>query len=162
MSDVKIRDGAAVGSVATTDEFEVDTGVNTHQKATAQQIVKGGQQTGNWTPTDASGAALSLTTGASNYVKVGRMVFAWFSITYPVTADGTTSKIGGLPFTSEAVGLNVQPVMLAYTETASAIYGRVLNNTTTLQFSDSAGTTPTNATMSAKLIRGMAIYSTTS
>ena len=113
---------------------------------------------GTWTPIDASGAALSLTTSASTYIKIGSMMFASFSITYPVTADGTTMKLGGLPCTAEAVGANVMPVSIAYTETTSAAYGRVLNNTTTFQVADAAGTTPTNATMSAKLLRGMAIY----
>lgn len=62
---------------------------------------------GTWTPNDQSGASLSLTndTGSGNpfgsYVKMGQMVFQAHNIKYPVTANGSTAKIGGFPFTTE-------------------------------------------------------------
>jgi hypothetical protein len=63
---------------------------------------------GDWTPVDSSGAGLTLknpddhTNGAKGrYVKIGRMVYQAHKIEYPVTADGSTAKIGGFPFTTE-------------------------------------------------------------
>lgn len=62
---------------------------------------------GTWTPNDQSGASLALTndSGSGNpfgsYVKIGQMVFQAHNIKYPVTADGSTAKIGGFPFTTE-------------------------------------------------------------
>jgi hypothetical protein len=54
---------------------------------------------GNWTPIDASGAGLVLTIGAvSSYIKVGRLVYINFFITFPATVNGSLAKIGGLPF----------------------------------------------------------------
>jgi hypothetical protein len=58
---------------------------------------------GTWTPTDASGATLSLTINSASYVRVGSLVNLFCSITYPTTADVTNSKIGGFPFTSGSV-----------------------------------------------------------
>jgi hypothetical protein len=55
---------------------------------------------GSVTFTDTSGATLSLTTNAGKYTKIGRHVFVTGKITYPVTASGAVSMIGGLPFTS--------------------------------------------------------------
>jgi hypothetical protein len=55
---------------------------------------------GTWTPTDASGAGLTLVVTIANYTKVGRIVTAHCQITYPTTASGASAIIGGLPFTS--------------------------------------------------------------
>lgn len=58
---------------------------------------------GTWTPTDASGAGLSFTTTfTAEYVKLGQLVFVNAAFTYPATADGSSAKVGGLPFTSSA------------------------------------------------------------
>jgi len=53
---------------------------------------------GTWTPTDASGASLSFSTGPAYYTKVGRLVTASFIVTYPATASGATANIS-LPIT---------------------------------------------------------------
>lgn len=55
---------------------------------------------GTWTPTDGSGAGLTLTTVSANYTKVGRNVTISAFVTYPATASGAASKISGLPFTT--------------------------------------------------------------
>jgi hypothetical protein len=58
---------------------------------------------GTWTPSDGSGAGLVFTiTGTSTYTKIGRLVTAICDVTYPITVDGTTSLVGGLPFTTAA------------------------------------------------------------
>lgn len=59
---------------------------------------------GTWTPIDASGAGLTLTTADCIYTKIGRQVICKGSITYPVTASGAGASIGGLPFASGAYG----------------------------------------------------------
>jgi hypothetical protein len=50
---------------------------------------------GTWTPTDASGAGLTLTVGATpRYVKIGRLVFFNVEvITYPSTANGSGASV---------------------------------------------------------------------
>ena len=55
---------------------------------------------GTWTPTDQSGAGLSLSVTGAVFTRIGRMVFARaHSIVFPTTSDTSTAYIGGLPFT---------------------------------------------------------------
>jgi len=53
---------------------------------------------GPWTPTDDSGATLSLTTYNCTYIKIGKKVFIEGAIYFPSTADARDIKIGGLPY----------------------------------------------------------------
>jgi hypothetical protein len=57
------------------------------------------EATGTWTPTDQSGASLSFAAVNCRYVKIGNMVHAYGTLTYPATANGSAALIGGLPFT---------------------------------------------------------------
>jgi len=54
---------------------------------------------GTWTVTDASGAGLTLVTATGFYTKIGRVVYWQANVDYPVTADVSSSLLGGLPFT---------------------------------------------------------------
>lgn len=52
-----------------------------------------------WTPTDGSGAGLTLTVTSAGYRKIAtNLVWCRLHISYPVTADATASQIDGLPF----------------------------------------------------------------
>lgn len=57
---------------------------------------------GTWTPSDGSGATLSLTNATGRYTTIGRVVTASFSFSYPSTADASAAKINGLPFATPA------------------------------------------------------------
>jgi hypothetical protein len=52
-----------------------------------------------WTPNDQSGASLTFTSVSGHYTKIGNLVTATFSVTYPSTASGVGARIS-LPFTS--------------------------------------------------------------
>lgn len=52
----------------------------------------------DWTPTDASGASLSLTITNAKFHKVNGVLKIWADITYPATASGASAKLGGIPF----------------------------------------------------------------
>jgi hypothetical protein len=52
---------------------------------------------GTWTVVDKSGASLSLTTNASKYIKIGKMVYAFADVTFPATSS-TASVNLSLPF----------------------------------------------------------------
>lgn len=111
-----------------------------------------------WTPTDASGAALTFTGVAANYIQVGPLVFAWAALTYPATADGSSAAIGGLPVTvaNQNYAQNIiQP--------AGAPAGTVLqpqkNTSTAFFWSNSAlATRKTNAQMTGVAISFLLIY----
>jgi hypothetical protein len=57
-------------------------------------------EVGTWTPTDVSGAGLSFSTSAGQYVKIGKFVYLFFRVVFPATANASGAAIGGMPFTS--------------------------------------------------------------
>lgn len=104
---------------------------------------------GTWTPTDASGAGLSLTVaGTPWYVKVGQLVTASFQVAFPVTGSGADALIGGLPFTIANLSNVAGSVGLATVATGMNVLGVV--NATSLQLRNPAGGARyTNAQLSA-------------
>lgn len=116
--------------------------------------------TGNWTPADASGAALSLTVStAGKYAKIGPMVFATAGITYPSTASGLATLISGLPYVSDVQGA----LTIYYTTYGSAdITGLVVASASQIAFYNHTGVALTNANLSLKGVFFMAMYRTAS
>jgi hypothetical protein len=57
------------------------------------------QMAGSWTPVDGSAAGLVLTSAQGWWVRMGELVIAMGTATYPATANGADAVIGGLPFT---------------------------------------------------------------
>ena len=115
---------------------------------------------GTWTPNDQSGAGLSFTVNGGNYVKIGKMVYASFSIVYPTTASSAGSMIGGLPFASSnfssASGSGFGGT-IGYTDyTTTSINLLVLSTSTT--FAPHSAANITNVALSTKSLRGTIIY----
>ena len=75
---------------------------------------------GTWTPSDASGAGLTLVTNASSYTKIGRLCYIYAYTTYPSTASGSTQVVGGLPFTAKAGQTYAQLAVRVTSDTVSA------------------------------------------
>jgi hypothetical protein len=117
---------------------------------------------GTWTPTDASGAGLSLTVaGTSTYTKIGRVVNACCHVAYPSTANTSNASIGGLPFTVANTGsINMQGGIIANTNRGIAIYVMAIQADTRVAFTDVSDVNQTNANMSTKTIRFTAVYIT--
>lgn len=111
---------------------------------------------GSWTPTDASGAALSLTTSAG-YTQIGNIIFAYAQVTYPATADGSIAQIGGLPVASANTAYAKQGMMTISTG-ATAKFIQVNQNATTISPLTAAAGTVTNAQMSSTTIVFTIIY----
>jgi hypothetical protein len=70
------------------------------QNASANVNTLDDYEEGTWTPSDGSGAGLTLTVDHATYTKVGNRVSGQALITYPVTGSGAGSQISGLPFAS--------------------------------------------------------------
>jgi len=51
-----------------------------------------------WTPIDGSAAVLTFTSASGVYTKIGRLVTAACTLTYPSTAGANAAYIAGLPF----------------------------------------------------------------
>jgi hypothetical protein len=105
---------------------------------------------GTWTPTDASGAGLTLTSQSGVYTKIGNTVYFNCVAQYPVTADASLFKIGGLPFAPNTDG----GASVGYTTyaTAGALFVQVSNAVNGLRLLTTSGAFLTNADMSNALI----------
>ncbi|HEX4860858.1 MAG TPA: hypothetical protein VFV07_06445 [Rhizomicrobium sp.] len=113
----------------------------------------------SWTPTDNSGASLSFTSVSANYTQIGNMVYAYFSLTYPSTASGSSASIAGLP-----VAVPNQP----YAQTPAAIWASggsnaallvpTQNTSTAAWINHATGAALTNANLSTLTLRGLLIY----
>ena len=116
---------------------------------------------GTWTPTDASGAALSLTGTSTNcfYTKIGNQVTCIFSVTYPSTVSAASAILGGLPFTSKNTGNSVAGGITTYISNGSVIVFLISSNDTTINIRSISGISGvTNASLSTAQIRGIVQY----
>ena len=112
---------------------------------------------GTWTPTDASGAGLSITFNNASYTKIGRLVYIRCStIVYPSTADGSLANIGNLPFTNASgdvgggalVSIDAQAQRILVSGSGIFIYANATDSSST------------NANLSGATIYGLcAVYS---
>lgn len=76
---------------------------------------------GTWTPTDGSGAGLTLTVnGTATYTRIGRQVTVIGSVTYPNTANTANMIISGLPY-AVAAGTYASIGSIGYTSIATTV-----------------------------------------
>lgn len=148
--DVTLSTGNLIPSTAAKG---VNFTANTPAAGMTSQLLNAYEE-GTWTPTDASGAGLSLTLGTCVYTKIGRQVTAVFDITFPVTADVNTQLLGGLPF-STATG--VYGGCPTYTTHSVAL--NLLAFSTNVSFRQAAGgSNNSNAAYSGNIVRGVITY----
>jgi len=102
---------------------------------------------GTWTPTDASGASLSITVNAAYYTKIGRTINFYLDVTYPSTANASNAYLS-IPFTATSdggggIGYND----IAY---ATQLFVNVASSIQVVRLLTNAGLTLTNAALSTK------------
>jgi len=119
-------------------------------------------EVGTWTPTDASGAALTFSTAVGLYVKIGRLVWITVNLVYPTTANASTAQVS-LPFTAVTTSA-IQALSLSYSSVSVAIIPNVFTNSTTRFNGGLNGATlgVTNAVMSAQQTQYTGIYQSAS
>lgn len=104
-----------------------------------------------WTPTDNSGASLTLT-GSARYTKIGKMVTAIFRMSYPTTASANQISIAGLPVAASAnyPGGNTiaGSCYIIGGATNVLLAPIILASGTTLSFINNIAVVPTNVTLS--------------
>lgn len=112
--------------------------------------------TGTFTPTDVSGAGLSLLGAAATYIKIGKRLFVDLALQYPSTANGTANRIGGFPFT-------VGSVSGAGFRIGNATYNimRADSGNSYIQVADGTGTPLLNSALSGTFVVGPVSYFTT-
>jgi hypothetical protein len=104
---------------------------------------------GTWTPSDGSGAGLSLSTSFSIYTKVGRLVTCSAKIVYPSTASTASTQINGLPFTSSS---NNHAVSTMFTDSGTYFSNIVVESVAYLLPHNLTATRLTNVNLSGKVI----------
>ena len=150
------------GNLVLANAAGIDFSATADSSGTATSELLDDYEEGTWTPTDASGGGLSLTVVAAAcvYTKIGRLVHANLSVTYPTTSDGNRASIGGLPFTSINASVANFGAIFAYT-TYSDTWTTIVNtNATDTEFYKAGGADLTNANLTAKAIRMCIIYMT--
>jgi hypothetical protein len=107
---------------------------------------------GTWTPT---GNGVTLSAASGSYTKIGRMVYASFTATWPTTANTGNARIQGLPFsTTVNAGFALQ-----YSDYSTNYFGTLASSGSPLfDFYSAAGSLLTNANFSTKNVRGIYIY----
>ena len=111
---------------------------------------------GTWTPTDASGAGLTLSGTNTRYTKVGNIVVACAEIVYPSTANGSAAKIGGLPFTNS--GSSTWGGFQRYTNKSLAFTFAIVPGNTIVDIYKLDGNAVSNANLSAGRADLVVIY----
>jgi hypothetical protein len=112
---------------------------------------------GSWTPVDASGAGLVFTGVSANWTRVGNMIYAYASLTYPATANGANAALSGLPVTAAAPAYG-QQCSLTYTTVATAVHMRAANGGVGITPYNATGGNITNTAMSGAPIQFICIY----
>ena len=121
---------------------------------TSNPALAGSTACTSWTPTDQSGASLTFTGVSAQYCRIGNLIYAYGTLTYPSTADATNAKVSlpvAVPNQSYAAvssgpsGVAVAAVLKAVQNTSTAV---ILGNT---------GNAETNVTLSLKTITFMLI-----
>jgi hypothetical protein len=114
-----------------------------------------------WTPADASGAGLSFSNVDAAYQTIGNFVHAYFSLTYPATADGTLTLIGGLPINAVNGNRGNVACVLQNDTVSFLTFGVMVKNTKTFGIWSASAGHFTNANLSTHTFSGIIIYPTT-
>ncbi len=116
------------------------------------------QSTGNWTPTDGSGAGVALTGVSANYQIHGNMCFAYFLFTYSANGSAAGAAItlpvacAGSNYGGPATPLDI------HGGTAPAYIRPLLGTGVASFFSPTSGIQITNTSLGGITVSGVVIY----
>ncbi len=160
-ADVPTLNQSTSGNAATATALQnartID-GVSFNGTANIQTATSGTSDYTNtaWTPADGSGASLTFSAVNASYTKIGNMVFAYFTLTYPVTANGSNALISGLPVAVPTATYSEAPGTCW--GASFAIVGYPNRNSSTFFILKSAGGIAKNSDLSAATINCMLVY----
>ena len=99
------------GAVVLQGGTQAATGVGiafpANQSASSDVNTLDDYEEGTWTPTDGSGAGRTFTNLLSTYTKVGRQVTVIGYFVVDISANASTFKVNGLPFSTTASSQNI-------------------------------------------------------
>ncbi|CAB4160509.1 hypothetical protein UFOVP765_11 [uncultured Caudovirales phage] len=110
---------------------------------------------GTWTPT---GNGVTLSGAAGWYTKIGNIVLVGATWAYPSTANTSAAQVSGLPFTSNSGDDNYMGCVPLTNYGSDNLYTATSVGTTTILVRNSGNTDLTNANLSNRFVKFMAIY----
>lgn len=114
----------------------------------------GTEEQGNFTPTDASGAALTLATAFGIWSRKGLMVEATFDVQYPATANGSAAVLGGLPYAATTTPHSMFGGFMSLNSLGTAMTALVGTSASTVSLQNAAGGAGIlNSAMSGNIVR---------
>jgi hypothetical protein len=146
------------GNVVVASGQGIDFSATSSGSGTMTSELLADYEEGSWTRTDASGAGLTFTGGASTYIKIGKMVYACVETNWPLTVDINNALLGGLPFTVRSG--STWGGFIRYSTYGAPIWLVATPNATTINIYDAAGNALTNANLSTKRIDIVLVYET--
>lgn len=112
---------------------------------------------GTWTPT---GNGVTFSAASGRYIKIGKKVTLYFSVTWSSNADGALAKIAGFPFANNGTYPGAGAIGRTSEATAMVLAVEGAGEEATLRaFGDTAGTGMTNAELSTDIVLGVIEYS---
>lgn len=143
---IQTSNGVVQGTAATGYNFTA----NTPAAGMTSQLLNWYEE-GTWTP---AGNGITFSAASGTYTRIGRLVTASFTVTFPVTASPSNAQVTGLPFTA---GANSAVTLAGYT---SGVNAAVNGATSLVYFANLTGTAYiANSTLSTQLIIGTVSYS---
>ena len=115
---------------------------------------------GTWTPTDASGASMSLTVWQALYTKIGRKVYIEIGFLIPTNSSTADVVIGGLPFTSISGADNTGGFALVGTNSGRSDLWLITRGQSTFGVSTNLNVSAKNNNYSNKQIKLCGSYTT--
>ena len=111
---------------------------------------------GTWTPTDGSGAGLTITKNSAKYTRIGNRVDVYCDVTYPATASSADMNISNLPFTA----ITDSAGCIGYTDYAppTPLFAQLSSGIQGIRLQTSGGATLTNVTISTKRFQISSTY----
>jgi hypothetical protein len=137
--------GIVQGTAATGYNFTA----NTPAAGMTSQLLNWYEE-GTWTP---AGNGITFSSASGTYTRIGRLVTASFTVTFPVTANTSNAQATGLPFTA---GANSAVALSGYNSDLNA---QVNSATSLIYFANASGAAyKTNANLSTQIITGTVSY----
>ena len=130
----------------------IDFGTSSTGAGTASGGLLSDYEEGTATISDSSGAGLTYTGAACNYIKIGSQVTAWVTVTYPTTSDSSNSAVGGFPFAFGANDVDRIGGSVSHSSVSSAITVLADNGTSHVRFRKIGGGTYSNAELSGQSV----------
>jgi|SRR5689334_2366110 len=156
-SDATICFGDIRGSVTALNGYQTGSAIALRAGAGTSSStgtnIWGTEESGTFTPTDASGAALTFSNVLGRWTRRGTRVTATIQLTYPTITNSSQATIGGLPFKSISTTGNIFGGTANFSSAALNIGALIAqNDSKLLLYQINGGSAVTNTQMSANSI----------